>query len=418
MSINRLSFLYPHLFKTIQTCEPVVTKSIRPRRKQSQIRSISTSNSHRQETYAAQRYGPAALPPPSVEGLKAAAKEPIKELTASSPKQDDKKPDEAPRKEPPKSSQEATSNPTSPKPASEAKPSLAIELDASESHPQESPDTTAQQNISKPLETVLQMDPPKPTIDADGHRLPNLHAPPYVHHFDTFTLVRDLEKGGFTEPQSVTIMKAVRSLLAMNMDVAKEGLVSKSDVENETYLFRAACSELRTEILNTRKAASQTTRTQLSHLQHELDILSQKATQDALALKDDLRGLLDERKMAARMAQQGRESEIMELNYKISVGLNSDSKSQVEGLRWVLTRRAAMAIASMAVLILGSLRYSTYRIHVLDQERRLAAPPPTTTTASSSTGSGGGGGGGNFTVPSREMATQTTDTEAVLTNLG
>ena len=122
--------------------------------------------------------------------------------------------------------------------------------------------------------------------------------------------------------------------------------------------------------------------------------------------------------MAARMAQQGRESEIMELNYKISVGLNSDSKSQVEGLRWVLTRRAAMAIASMAVLILGSLRYSTYRIHVLDQERRLAAPPPTTTTASSSTGSGGGGGGGNFTVPSREMATQTTDTEAVLTNLG
>ena len=52
--------------------------------------------------------------------------------------------------------------------------------------------------------------------------------------------------------------------------------------------------------------------------------------------------------MSNRMQQQARESAIQELNYKITVGLNSGSKSEVEGLRWVLTRRAAMAIASMA----------------------------------------------------------------------
>lgn len=40
--------------------------------------------------------------------------------------------------------------------------------------------------------------------------------------------------------------------------------------------------------------------------------------------------------------------QIQELNYKITVLLNSDAKSEVEGLRWVLTRRAAIAIASMA----------------------------------------------------------------------
>ena len=83
------------------------------------------------------------------------------------------------------------------------------------------------------LETVLQMEPPS-TSRAEARRRipPHLEAPPYVHHFDTYTLVKDLSKGGFTYEQSVTIMKAVRGLLAQNLDVAKDGLVSKSDVEN------------------------------------------------------------------------------------------------------------------------------------------------------------------------------------------
>ena len=88
--------------------------------------------------------------------------------------------------------------------------------------------------------------------------------------------------------------------------------------------------------------------TQRAHLQHEVDILSQKASQDSLALKDDFRGMLNDRKMAVRMEYQARDSKIQELNYKITVALNSDSKSEVEGLRWVLTRRAAMAIVGMA----------------------------------------------------------------------
>lgn len=81
------------------------------------------------------------------------------------------------------------------------------------------------------LDTVLHMEPPS-AFKKDAHRSPHLQAPPYVHHFDTYTLVRDLEKGGFTQDQSVTAMKAVRGLLALNLTVAKEELVSKSDVEN------------------------------------------------------------------------------------------------------------------------------------------------------------------------------------------
>lgn len=110
--------------------------------------------------------------------------------------------------------------------------------------------------------------------------------------------------------------------------------------------------------------------------------------------------MLNDRRMEVRMQSQNRDGEISELNYKISVVLGSEQKSEVEGLRWVLTRRAAMAIGLMAVLILGSLRYSSYKIH----ERNFEEMKKGASSQSSGTGTSGGTG---FTVPSREMGTQT-----------
>lgn len=119
-------------------------------------------------------------------------------------------------------------------------------------------------------------------------------------------------------------------------------------------------------------------------MQHEADILGQRVTQESLTLKDELRGMSDNRKMAVRMEQRSMESAIQELNYKITVALTSDSKGEVEALRWYLTRRAGLFIAGMAggcptslrpllirsVLILGSLRYSSYMSHLQEIERQ------------------------------------------------
>ncbi|KAI9890912.1 MAG: hypothetical protein M1814_003552 [Vezdaea aestivalis] len=225
-----------------------------------------------------------------------------------------------------------------------------------------------------PLQRVLHLPSPV-SPDNSAHKPPHLQTPPYTHHFDTFTLVRDLDRGGFQAEASVTLMKAVRGLLADNLHLAREGLVSKSDVENATYLFRAACSELRTEIQNGRKAETEKMRTGRWQLHHETDILNQRLTQDLMTLRDELKGMFDDRKMVTRQEQRRMESAIQELNYRITVSLNSDSKSEVEGLRWVLTRRAAMAIVVMAFLILGSLRAASVNTH--NQEKAAAAAAAT-----------------------------------------
>lgn len=216
-------------------------------------------------------------------------------------------------------------------------------------------DVTAQKDATEPkeeqpvtpLDIVLQT-ASQSNLHREQHRHPHLTASPYEHHFDTYSLVQDLAKGGFTADQSVTIMKAIRLMLAVNLDVAKDGLVSKSDVENETYLFRAACSELRTSLQTSRHSEIQRQRTQRAQLHHEFDILNQRVTQDMLTLREELKAMFNDRKMAVQEEKQRLDSKISELNYEITVLLNSDSKSEVEGLRWVLTRRAALAIAISA----------------------------------------------------------------------
>jgi PleD family two-component response regulator len=45
-------------------------------------------------------------------------------------------------------------------------------------------------------------------------------------------------------------------------------------------------------------------------LQHEVDILNQKMTQELLALKDELKGMFDDRKMDVRMEQRAMESKV------------------------------------------------------------------------------------------------------------
>ncbi|EAQ91113.1 hypothetical protein CHGG_03048 [Chaetomium globosum CBS 148.51] len=226
------------------------------------------------------------------------------------------------------------------------------------------PNTIASEQPSNPT--------PQPATDTGRNdtstKPPHLVPTAYIHHFDSYTLVKQLTTGGYTLPQAILSMKAIRKLLASNLDVAQSGLVSKADVENETYLFRAACSELGAEVHNNRRVADEQLRQQRTLLQHEVDILAQRLNQELLTLTDSVRGMFNDRRMAVREEQKSLESRIQQINYKISVTLNSDAKSDIEGLRWVLIRRSVLGIIFMAVLTLGTIRYTTYISHQRQKE--------------------------------------------------
>ncbi|TVY58071.1 Uncharacterized protein LSUE1_G009452 [Lachnellula suecica] len=384
MSTTRLTFLYPHLFRSIRASEPALRIRHRTPSRQCLNSARGIANAGRREQRFVQRHGKAVEPflheGDTADGLKVFTPE---ETT----KEGEGKVEEKAKGKSAEVKKEAVE--TEVKPESQPEPSSAAPLseetqaamklpgeEAKASTEAEQPSTPLQKAAANtsdpnaPLETILHMPPPETAEERNASKPPHLQMPPYVHHFDTYTLVQQVEAGGFTNEQSITAMKAVRGLLALNLDVAKAGLVSKSDVENESYLFRAACSELKTEIQNTRKAHEERMRRERTLLLHEVDILNQKLTQELLALKDELKGMFDDRKMAVRTEQRVMESAIQELNYKITVLLNSDSKSEVEGLRWILTRRSVMAIIFMAFMVLTSLRYASYKSHEEEVQRK------------------------------------------------
>ena len=252
MSIPRLTFLYPHLFKSLRVRDAgLVLQPLRVGPSHLSKAAYSTTSPRTQEAYP-QRYGTAAEPQPPPSGTQMPEKPPNdkslagaieKEVNAPN-RQDEKKQIKAPpKKDPPEKYPDRTASEVQEEAdksrdeeidAALRDPSKrATELDASGSTSKEAAEAAEAARRTKPLETVLQMGPPS-TDKTEEHKAPHLQAPPYVHHFDTFSLVKDLEGGGFSEEQSVTIMKAIRGLLALNLDVAKEGLVSKSDVENVT----------------------------------------------------------------------------------------------------------------------------------------------------------------------------------------
>lgn len=297
--------------------------------------------------------------------------------------------EQSPETETPKDSIGATTAPdesdpdktrqTSPTPSEESSDTASQPKEKEDPQQERTKKAREEAKQSGPLEAVLSM----PSAEDIARQTPTMTPPLYVHHFDTYSLVKQLVEGGFSHAQATTAMKTVRTLLAQNLDVAQASLVSKSDVENETYLFSAACSELSTEIRNNRRLEEEQLRQQRTHLQHEVDILTQSLNQEVYTLNDNVRGMFNDRKMAVREEQKVVESAIQQINYKISIMLSSDAKSEIEAVRWILIRRSVLGILFMAVLTLGTLRYATYVGHERqkeverkkkeDEERRLNA---------------------------------------------
>lgn len=371
--------------RAVKSCEPStyrsfhVSSNARPRR--SSRAPFHTTRRHAQGSIQ-RRYGPAVepnIPPPSRPKDESAANQdsespsPEKKSDANSPPEQsqsqspsrdaaekastepsqlesEKATQSAERKEPDEQQVEPEEEEEEDRPEPEV-------LEAKQQTPSDSKEPQSEERRNaptfdgNPLDGVLHMPSPSAYLTPTAsppQQPPHMAPPPYVHHFDTYSLVQDLATGGFSDKHSVTIMKAVRAILQNNLDFAKQNLTSKSDVENETYLFKAACSELQSSLQTARNSEVQRQRASRTSLQHESDILSQRTNQELSGLKDDIKGMFNDHKMTVRELQRSIDTSVQELNYKITVSLNSDSKSEIEGLRWILTRRAALAIATSA----------------------------------------------------------------------
>ncbi|KAK7206747.1 hypothetical protein BZA70DRAFT_288209 [Myxozyma melibiosi] len=209
-------------------------------------------------------------------------------------------------------------------------------------------------------------DPPakdgeQPTPEADDEPgLTVTYAPPsirYVHHFDTYKTFKVLEAAGFTKEQAILIMKSMRGLLLEHLTRAKDTYLSQADLENEAYLFDAACSELKTEIQNNRKTQAQLEKTEIAALQTEFMALKRQYEEEIQNMKTEISVEVNDRQNIMKVENRAKELQIQELNNRIMIVITSDLRSEVEALRWQTTRRGLFAIGVIATLIVTALSY-------------------------------------------------------------
>ncbi|KGO68172.1 Protein of unknown function DUF1640 [Penicillium italicum] len=445
MATPRLPFLYPNLMRAVRSCEPRTYRSLRIPYRPTQR--FHTSQQRERDSYQ-RRYGPAVEPntAPSLRPKKGSPdqfqerpEDPSAEHDAvNASEQEEASPEESQSEPPQEAAPDTADVASSETPALDQKAEAGAEtkddnpptdrepheeqakdIDGaeqeqastsssppSEGPPEESTDTSSFTSQT-PFEDVLHMPSPSVYLTPTGEpsssedRPPHLSPAPYVHPFDTYSLVQDLSTGGYSEEQSTTIMKAVRAILQNNLSLARESLTSKSDVENEEYLFKAACSELQSSLQAARNSEIQHQRSSRTQLQHETDIISQRLSQELAGMKDDIKGMFNDHKMTTREQQRSIDTSVQELNYKITVSLNSDGKSEIEGLRWILTRRAALTIAICAFMIIVFLKYaSTRKVPEPKQSKRVEKPAVTKETTTESRA--GQDGGIQTVVPSAE----------------
>jgi hypothetical protein len=187
-----------------------------------------------------------------------------------------------------------------------------------------------------------------PRLAISDNKLSHPTPIPDKYYFDTYSLVRNISKGGFTDDQSVTIMKAVEHILDNNIDFTEQCLTSRYNFDNESYLFKAACSQLRSSVQSARDLEAERQHASRIQLQHEFNMLSQRLRQEITEMKDGIRGMLNDHSITIREHQRNIDTLLQELNYKINVSLNGDGKAAIEGIGWILTSRAAFTVATCA----------------------------------------------------------------------
>ncbi|KAG0311228.1 hypothetical protein BGZ97_011985 [Linnemannia gamsii] len=171
------------------------------------------------------------------------------------------------------------------------------------------------------------------------------------HNFNTNKIVTKLEKNGFQRGQAEVVMRSIKALLGGHTNKIRKNILTTGDLENESYLFKAALTELRTELQILRKndAAALAIRTEI--ISREIDSLNQKLREDIANLKNDIAIDMNSRKSDVREEQKALEIRIQSMSNHYMAQLG-DMRTKMEAAKWETTRKGMVAIFISATFVL------------------------------------------------------------------
>ncbi|TPX40154.1 hypothetical protein SeMB42_g06131 [Synchytrium endobioticum] len=139
--------------------------------------------------------------------------------------------------------------------------------------------------------------------------------------FDTYRLVRQLERQGFKRGQAVSLMRTINALLVDATLTIRAQMLTKTSMENQSYRMRSELQELRSELSLLRQNDTSTLRSLLDQLMRDIENLTQKFAESLATLKTEINLDMNNRKAEMRETAANTDMEIQEIHHKLSLKL-------------------------------------------------------------------------------------------------
>lgn len=179
-------------------------------------------------------------------------------------------------------------------------------------------------------------------------------------YLDTYEVYKLLIQADFTPKQSDEIIHYL--ILQINAKVLKLSTKYSQiyELENERYLFESAQQELRVDITRSREQHINELINLINILERDFNIISDELNNDFLQMKNDTQVTMNDQKSENTLHSKRINLRIQETNHKITTELNSAMRSEIESLRWHISRWGIMAI--LMSVFAGCATFYVYKI--------------------------------------------------------
>merc|ERR1712093_21409 len=175
------------------------------------------------------------------------------------------------------------------------------------------------------------------------------------HHFDTLKFVQRLQEEGFTEAQSVAMMKVLSDVVEESIQNLTRTMVLREDQAKATYTQKVDFAKLRSELLSADSTESATTRASHERLTNDLAKLNSRLRDEVGRTQASVRLDLNLEKGRIREEANVQELKIKETETKIEQEV-AGLREKLEAVKFQTLQWLMGVCTGTAALILGAWR--------------------------------------------------------------
>lgn len=194
---------------------------------------------------------------------------------------------------------------------------------------------------------------------------------PYI---DTYEVYKELTNSGFTPAQADEAINLLIVQLNSKLSKLSTKYSQEYELENERYLFESAQQELRVDITRNRELHITDNINQINSLERDFGTISDELNNHLIQMKNDIQVAINDQKSENTLMSKKIMLRIQETNHKITTELNMAMRSEIESLRWHLSRWGLIAILTSVFSACASFYVYRSKLNKIEKQRHQFVP--------------------------------------------